>query len=97
MPVDEIVYGEPINVIISGHSDPRVLEKRTFHGGLSNYFKSFGFAIECFGLHKGTPQSADLGDGQGWGECSGSVFGVLALLGPGQQVLNTALCVLPFL
>lgn len=53
--------GEPLNVIISGLSDPYVLELE----GLKSYSKSIGFSSECFGLHYGGYQSADLGDGEG--------------------------------
>jgi len=53
--------GEPLNVIISGKSSPEVL---TDHGFL-NWAKSIGFSTEFLGLHRGTPQTADLGDGNG--------------------------------
>jgi len=81
-----IWYGEPLNVIISGHSDPNVLT----HEGLQNYAKSIGFSNECLGLHMGDLHSADLGDGLGrrleqflareryfpvWGTCWESIVG----------------------
>ncbi|GJJ13419.1 hypothetical protein Clacol_007673 [Clathrus columnatus] len=53
--------GEPLNVIISGKSSPEVL---TDHGFL-NWARSIGFSTEFLGLHRGTPQTADLGDGNG--------------------------------
>ncbi|KAJ7018693.1 hypothetical protein C8F04DRAFT_365859 [Mycena alexandri] len=54
--------GEPLNVIISGQSTPSVLTNSGFLG----YAGALGFAIECFGLHMGDPQQANLGDGHGW-------------------------------
>ncbi|KAJ7449035.1 hypothetical protein B0H11DRAFT_335372 [Mycena galericulata] len=53
---------EPLNVIISGHSTPSVLTNSGFLG----FAEAIGFAIECFDLHIGDPQSANLGDGNGW-------------------------------
>ncbi|KAG8903011.1 hypothetical protein FRB99_003818, partial [Tulasnella sp. 403] len=53
--------GEPINVIISGLSDPHVLT----HEGLHRYAKSLGFSEECLGMHIGNLHEADLGDGDG--------------------------------
>ncbi|KZV73141.1 hypothetical protein PENSPDRAFT_649211 [Peniophora sp. CONT] len=53
--------GEPLNVIVSGLSSADVLTI----DGLTNYAKAIGFSNECLGLHSGTPQTADLGDGQG--------------------------------
>ncbi|KAK7473202.1 hypothetical protein VKT23_001300 [Stygiomarasmius scandens] len=55
--------GEPLNVIISAKSTPEILSF-TNHGFL-NYARAIGFSIECLGLHSGTPQSANLGDGRG--------------------------------
>ncbi|KAG9049433.1 hypothetical protein FS837_010237 [Tulasnella sp. UAMH 9824] len=78
--------GEPINVIISGLSDPFVLT----HEGLHRYAKSIGFSEECLGMHMGNLHEADLGDGDGrkveqflarqhyfpiWGTCWESVRG----------------------
>ncbi|KAJ7211090.1 hypothetical protein C8J57DRAFT_1400022 [Mycena rebaudengoi] len=78
--------GEPLNVIISGTSDPEVLTER----GLHNYAKSIGFSEECLGLHVGDLHLADLGDGDGrkpevflarqhyfpvWGTCWESLAG----------------------
>ncbi|EJC98894.1 uncharacterized protein FOMMEDRAFT_113467 [Fomitiporia mediterranea MF3/22] len=79
-------FGEPLNVIISGHSDPYVLTESGFH----SYAKSIGFSEECLGLHYGNIHRADLGDGDGrkeerflarqyyfpvWGTCWESVAG----------------------
>jgi hypothetical protein len=54
--------GEPINVIISGLSSPKVLTD----AGFERFTNAFGFSQECFGAHLGDPQSANLGDGHGW-------------------------------
>jgi len=54
--------GEPLNIIISGLSSPHVLTD----DGFLNFARSIGFSIECFGIHIGAPQSANLGDGNGW-------------------------------
>jgi len=54
--------GEPLNVIISGLSSPDVLTD----DGIVNYARALGFSIECLGIHLGGPQSANLGDGNGW-------------------------------
>ncbi|KAI0035410.1 hypothetical protein K488DRAFT_76651 [Vararia minispora EC-137] len=54
--------GEPLNVIISGLSSPSVLASTN---ALINYARAIGFSTECFGIHIGTPQTANLGDGQG--------------------------------
>ncbi|KAG8860825.1 hypothetical protein FRB96_003558 [Tulasnella sp. 330] len=59
-------YGEPLNVIISAHSDPAVLVDQETSGGLRNYFQSLGFSTECLGASEGTQQSANLGDGRGY-------------------------------
>jgi len=53
--------GEPMNVIISGLSDPRVLTD----DGFLNWARSIDISTECLGLHLGGPQSANLGDGNG--------------------------------
>jgi len=58
--------GEPMNIIISGHSDSRVLVDAQTNGGLRNYFNSFGFSGECLGQHSGSDQAVDLGDGNGF-------------------------------
>ncbi|KAF9227474.1 hypothetical protein BS17DRAFT_467164 [Gyrodon lividus] len=55
-------YGEPLNVIISGLSSPRVLTD----DGIVNYARAIGFSEECFGIHLGGLQSANLGDGNSW-------------------------------
>ncbi|KAF5360554.1 hypothetical protein D9756_005050 [Leucocoprinus leucothites] len=52
-------YGEPLNVIISGSSDPFVLTDE----GLRLYTNSLGYAEECLGLHMGHLHEANLGDG----------------------------------
>ncbi|KAJ3882239.1 hypothetical protein F5051DRAFT_458315 [Lentinula edodes] len=54
--------GEPLNVIISGLSSPGVLTE----SGFENYAKAIGFSTECLGIHIGGPQSANLGDGNGF-------------------------------
>ncbi|PWN50889.1 hypothetical protein IE53DRAFT_386777 [Violaceomyces palustris] len=53
---------EPINVIISGKSDPTILTDQ----GLKDYVRTIGFSFECLNLHMGGLQRADLGDGKGW-------------------------------
>ncbi|KAJ3802411.1 hypothetical protein GGU11DRAFT_740699 [Lentinula aff. detonsa] len=55
-------FGEPLNVIISGLSSPQVLTE----DGIINFAKAIGFSEECLGIHLGAPQSANLGDGNGW-------------------------------
>lgn len=55
-------FREPINAIISGHSDPRVLSEE----GLRDYVRTIGFSFECLDLHIGGLQRANLGDGNGW-------------------------------
>ncbi|KAL9938834.1 hypothetical protein V8E36_002553 [Tilletia maclaganii] len=55
---------EPINAIISGASDPRVLTD----AGLRDYIRTIGFSFECLNLHRGGRQRANLGDGDGWKE-----------------------------
>ncbi|KAJ4490367.1 hypothetical protein J3R30DRAFT_71707 [Lentinula aciculospora] len=54
--------GEPLNVIISSLSSPDVLTE----SGFENYAKAIGFSTECLGIHIGGPQSANLGDGNGF-------------------------------
>lgn len=58
--------GEPINVIISAHSDAAVLVDQETDGGLRNYFQSIGFSTECLGTSLGSKQAANLGDGRGY-------------------------------
>lgn len=80
------LYGEPLNVIISGLSDPFILTDR----GFAYYTKSLGYSRECLGLHMGNLHGADLGDGDGvksqqviarqyyfpiWGTCWESLAG----------------------
>ncbi|KAI0063767.1 hypothetical protein BV25DRAFT_1801513 [Artomyces pyxidatus] len=54
--------GEPLNVIISGLSSPAVLTD----DGVLNFARSIGFSEECLDIHLGAPQSANLGDGNGF-------------------------------
>ncbi|EIW82997.1 hypothetical protein CONPUDRAFT_88997 [Coniophora puteana RWD-64-598 SS2] len=54
--------GEPLNVIVSGLSTPDVLTD----DGIVNYARAIGFSEECFDIHLGGPQSANLGDGNSW-------------------------------
>ncbi|KAJ7060860.1 hypothetical protein C8F01DRAFT_1141084 [Mycena amicta] len=54
--------GEPMNIIISSQSSPPVLT----NAGFLNFAGALGFATECMGMHMGAPQSANLGDGNGW-------------------------------
>ncbi|KAJ7699320.1 hypothetical protein B0H17DRAFT_306915 [Mycena rosella] len=54
--------GEPLNVIISGLSSPAVLTD----DGILHFAQAVGFSYECLGFHLGDPQSANLGDGNGW-------------------------------
>ncbi|KDQ49382.1 hypothetical protein JAAARDRAFT_714997 [Jaapia argillacea MUCL 33604] len=62
--------GEPLNaghqlltrVIISGLSSSGVLNLN----GLLNYAESLGYSEECFDIHLGGAQTANLGDGNGW-------------------------------
>ncbi|KAF8157955.1 hypothetical protein B0H34DRAFT_706920 [Crassisporium funariophilum] len=58
--------GEPLNAIITGNSDERVLKDIETDGGLRNYFLSLGFSGECLGQHAGSDQAANLGDGNGY-------------------------------
>ncbi|PWN18862.1 hypothetical protein BCV69DRAFT_301015 [Microstroma glucosiphilum] len=55
---------EPLNVILSSHSDPYILTDV----GLRDYVRSIGFSFECLDLHIGELQRANLGDGRGWVE-----------------------------
>jgi len=55
------LLGEPLNIILSGLSDPFVLTEEGFH----EYTKSIGYSNECLGLHFGNIHDADLGDGNG--------------------------------
>ncbi|KIM22419.1 hypothetical protein M408DRAFT_332929 [Serendipita vermifera MAFF 305830] len=50
--------GEPLNVIISGLSDPYILTPR----GLLHYAQTLGFSTECLGIHLGMLHVANLGD-----------------------------------
>lgn len=78
--------GEPLNVIITAHSDPGILSE----SGMQTYVKSIGFDKECMGMHVGHIHVADLGDGEGrkdehflgrqsyfpmWGTCWESAVG----------------------
>lgn len=53
--------GEPLNVIISGLSSPEVLTD----SGFFKWTKSIQLNQEFLGIHIGTPQTANLGDGNG--------------------------------
>ncbi|KAF8499810.1 hypothetical protein F5888DRAFT_1905855 [Russula emetica] len=53
--------GEPLNVVISGLSSEQVLTDN----GFLNFAQAIGFSTECLGVHLGSPQSANLGDGNG--------------------------------
>ncbi|EKM54345.1 uncharacterized protein PHACADRAFT_162725 [Phanerochaete carnosa HHB-10118-sp] len=55
-------FGEPMNVVISGLSSPDVLTD----DGIVNFAQAIGFSIECLDIHLGAPQSANLGDGNGF-------------------------------
>ncbi|GJE94897.1 hypothetical protein PsYK624_110730 [Phanerochaete sordida] len=54
--------GEPMNVVISGLSSPDVLTD----DGFLNFARAIGFSEECLDIHLGAPQSANLGDGNGF-------------------------------
>ncbi|KAF8332614.1 uncharacterized protein EI90DRAFT_3053761 [Cantharellus anzutake] len=54
--------GEPLNIIISALSSPHVLSTV----GVEEWANSIHFSKECLGFHIGDPQTANLGDGQGW-------------------------------
>ncbi|KAK7055505.1 hypothetical protein R3P38DRAFT_2847436 [Favolaschia claudopus] len=54
--------GEPLNIIISALSSPEVLTDE----GLLHYAQAIGFSFECLTVHLGDPQTANLGDGNGW-------------------------------
>ncbi|KZT18150.1 hypothetical protein NEOLEDRAFT_1143771 [Neolentinus lepideus HHB14362 ss-1] len=54
--------GEPLNVIISGLSSPEVLTD----DGIVNFAHALGYSRECLDIHSGAPQTANLGDGNGW-------------------------------
>jgi len=56
--------GEPLNVVISGLSSPKVLDFVSDDGFL-NFARALAFSKECLGLHSGGLQSANLGDGRG--------------------------------
>ncbi|KAF8073995.1 hypothetical protein FPV67DRAFT_778304 [Lyophyllum atratum] len=58
--------GEPVNAIISGHSDNDVLVDSELNGGLRNYFSSLGFSSECLGQRSVSNQKVNLGDGKGY-------------------------------
>ncbi|KAF7364755.1 hypothetical protein MVEN_00345400 [Mycena venus] len=58
--------GEPLNIIISGNSDPIVLADNEDQGGFRKFFLGVGFASGCLGQHEGAPQTADLGEENGY-------------------------------
>ncbi|KJA23241.1 hypothetical protein HYPSUDRAFT_40055 [Hypholoma sublateritium FD-334 SS-4] len=81
-------YGEPLNVIISGASDPYILTDEGFH--VYRNARSLGYSEECLGMHMGHLHDANLGDGNGrmtelflvrqyyfpvWGTCWESLAG----------------------
>ncbi|KAI0312868.1 hypothetical protein OF83DRAFT_1144019 [Amylostereum chailletii] len=53
--------GEPLNIIVSGLSDPFILTD----SGFRHYALSIGYSEECLGLHYGNIHEANLGDGDG--------------------------------
>ncbi|EJD03375.1 uncharacterized protein FOMMEDRAFT_28873 [Fomitiporia mediterranea MF3/22] len=55
-------YGEPLNIIISGLSSPKVLTDK----GILNWARSVGFSYECAKQHGGGYFAANLGDGNEW-------------------------------
>ncbi|GJJ14089.1 hypothetical protein Clacol_008346 [Clathrus columnatus] len=55
-------FGEPLNVIISALSSPGVLTD----AGILNWARSVNFSTECLDQHLGGPQTANLGDGNGF-------------------------------
>ncbi|KAF9078413.1 hypothetical protein BDP27DRAFT_1309549 [Rhodocollybia butyracea] len=55
-------FGEPLNVIISALSSPDVLTL----DGFENFANAIGFSTTCLGIQLGGPQSANLGDGNGF-------------------------------
>ncbi|PWN42578.1 hypothetical protein IE81DRAFT_323341 [Ceraceosorus guamensis] len=48
--------GEPLNVIVSALSSPEILTRK----GLQQYLRSLDLDMECFGLHSGALQKANL-------------------------------------
>lgn len=57
--------GEPLNLIVSGESDPDVLVESADNGGFLNYMLSTNLGEECLNLKLGSSQKANLGDGHG--------------------------------
>ncbi|KAJ7470387.1 hypothetical protein FB451DRAFT_1351999 [Mycena latifolia] len=53
---------EPLNIIVSGLSSPEALTPR----GIVNFGNALGYGDDCFGIHLGGPQAANLGDGNGF-------------------------------
>ncbi|KAJ7726712.1 hypothetical protein DFH07DRAFT_970416 [Mycena maculata] len=62
--------GEPLNVIISAYSTASVLTNSRF----LRFARAMGFAIQCFDMHLGDPQAANLGDGNGCVNQTGTAF-----------------------
>lgn len=54
--------GEPLNVIISGRSDPTILTTK----GFLKFIKVLNFEPECLNLHIGDLQYTNLKDGNDW-------------------------------
>ncbi|KAI0352588.1 hypothetical protein OH77DRAFT_1523173 [Trametes cingulata] len=65
--------GEPLNVIVSGHSDPIVLADNEDQGGLRNYFLSVGFGAECL-VNETSELRWDYGDPE-LGTCQETIKG----------------------
>ncbi|KAJ9108855.1 hypothetical protein QFC21_000175 [Naganishia friedmannii] len=58
--------GEPLNAILSAESDLRVLKINPDKGGFLGYMLSTQLSQECFNMHSGGSQQANLGDGKGF-------------------------------
>jgi hypothetical protein len=71
---------EPLNLIISGNSDDRVLKEQEKHGGLLNYFLSLEFSTECLGQRSESLQKANLGDGNGYGRTLLNIYSTVFLI-----------------
>ncbi|SCZ88036.1 BZ3500_MvSof-1268-A1-R1_Chr2-1g04147 [Microbotryum saponariae] len=59
--VDGTLLGEPINVVVSAHSDPLIMTV----AGLNDWFLSIQYSTEFLNVSLGNKQKADLGDGNG--------------------------------
>ncbi|GAA5916135.1 uncharacterized protein JCM6883_000004 [Sporobolomyces salmoneus] len=59
---NEATRGEPLNVVVSGNSDPSILE----YDGFIDWSYSLSFSPQCFHWYdEGAQQAADLKDGNG--------------------------------